>query len=87
MGPLAKAAVALVLETALGFVRRELENPDGWESDPRTRTIRRKGRGRARARARSKPDAEDPSVLDVCGRCGRILPGQLEGVSEVCRCG
>lgn len=83
MGPLAKAIIGLALEAGLGFVRRELENPHGWESDPRTRTIRRKGR--ARARARRSRDTEDPSVIDMCGRCGKVLPGQLEG-AEACAC-
>lgn len=81
MHPLARALLGLVGQQALELVKRELQDPHGWEADPRTRTIRRKRppaeeptrpstRAAEPTRTSTRAPAPEPGVIDICPKCG-----------------
>ncbi|MDA8001013.1 MAG: hypothetical protein MPL62_06940 [Alphaproteobacteria bacterium] len=76
----------LMMRQAAQYIRREMEHPNGWESDPRTGKIRRKGqphgpaakgtgrKAQRRAKARPRRDTREYAtgdVIDICPRCGQ----------------
>lgn len=58
--------------------RRQIEKPDRWEADPKTRTIRRRGARKPRQRVEAKKKPKDEDVIDVCPWCGYIMPLHTE---------
>lgn len=76
------SAADLIVRFLVGQVvqafQRELEKPDGWEADPKTRTIRRRGARKPRERVEVKTETStrggSEDVIDVCPWCGYIMP-------------
>ena len=74
----ADIVVRFLVSQVVSLFQRELEKPDRWEADPKTKTIRRR-RPRGPERVEVKPETSKPpgshgEVIDVCPWCFHVMP-------------
>ncbi len=72
-------------ELVVDFVRRELQAPNRWEADPKTKTIRRRRPRRESIRVEVKSQTSIPrgsqndrDIIDVCPWCSQVMAKHTE---------